>query len=385
MYWRATPALFMIRRMSNSVRIALLALLLFLFAGGASQARIFTDRAGRTVDAEIAAVLGGTVSLKLPNGTAIQIPAAQFSDADQAFIAQWTPSSAAAVVAETPAAPAGEPISWSYESKQGSASPIEIANFKLWVPAGPVRGMIALVPGANGDGRGAADDGGWQNFAREMNFGLIACYFKARDTGSTPYSIADDGSGDALLDALKEFDKAHKRPEVASAPLLLWGHSAGGQFNFNFARWKPERTIAFVVNKGGFYYDRKVTPAGRAVPGMLFLGTNDTPVRVANITKLFDDNRGKGALWALCAEPNAGHGVGNSAKVARQFFKSTVALRLPKVGGNNALLAVKEADGWLADNKTFEGFPAKSFKGKQSDASWMPDEATYLVWKEAVQ
>ncbi len=29
------------------------------------------------------------------------------------------------------------------------------------------------------------------------------------------------------------------------------GFSAGGQYNYEFASWKPEKVISFVVNKGG--------------------------------------------------------------------------------------------------------------------------------------
>jgi pimeloyl-ACP methyl ester carboxylesterase len=36
--------------------------------------------------------------------------------------------------------------------------------------------------------------------------------------------------------------------------------SAGGQFNYEFAAWKPDRVAAFVVNKGGIYYTAKGTP-----------------------------------------------------------------------------------------------------------------------------
>src|SRR6185503_17554460 len=43
------------------------------------------------------------------------------------------------------------------------------AEFRLWhsgVP-GPIRGVVVLTPGSNGDGRGDVDDPVWQSFARE--------------------------------------------------------------------------------------------------------------------------------------------------------------------------------------------------------------------------
>ena len=63
-------------------------------------------------------------------------------------------------------------------------------------------------------------------------------------------------------------------PKLADAPLLLWGMSAGGEFNYEFAAWKPERVVAFVVNKGNVYYTGLASDAARRVPGLLFTGRN---------------------------------------------------------------------------------------------------------------
>jgi hypothetical protein len=75
--------------------------------------------------------------------------------------------------------------------------------------------------------------------------------------------------------------------------------SAGGQFYYEFAAWKPERVIAFVVNKDGIYYTALTPRASRDVPGMLFIGGKDLDSRVQTITGLFAVNRRAGALWAL--------------------------------------------------------------------------------------
>jgi len=59
---------------------------------------------------------------------------------------------------------------------------------------------------------------------------------------------------------------------MTDAPLILWGHSAGGQYNYEFACWKPDRVIAFIVNKGGFYYTALAPKATRNVPGLFYTG-----------------------------------------------------------------------------------------------------------------
>lgn len=85
------------------------------------------------------------------------------------------------------------------------------------------------------------------------------------------YVDVSKGSGQAMLDALTELSMQSKHPELANAPLLLWGMSAGGQFNYEFVAWKPERVVAFVVNKGGIYYSALVSAAARQVQACCLL------------------------------------------------------------------------------------------------------------------
>jgi alpha-beta hydrolase superfamily lysophospholipase len=40
---------------------------------------------------------------------------------------------------------------------------------------------------------------------------------------------------------------------IIQLPLLLFGFSAGGGFNCEFASRKPEKVISFLVNKGVYY------------------------------------------------------------------------------------------------------------------------------------
>ena len=129
------------------------------------------------------------------------------------------------------------------------------------------------------------------------------------------------GSGQALLDALTRFANRSQHPEIANAPLFLWGMSAGGQFNYEFMAWKPERVAAFVVNKGGIYYSALVSSAARDVPGILFVGGKDLEFRTNTIVGLFAVNRRGGALWALAEEPAAAHIVGRSRDMALIFFE----------------------------------------------------------------
>ena len=209
----------------------------------------------------------------------------------------------------------------------------EKAEFRLWYPdkARFIRAVLVLMPGANADGRPDVDDRFWQSFASRNEIALIGCHFTDKPHEKPfieNYANAAQGSGQALLDALAAFSSRSDHPELMNAPLLLWGMSAGGEFNYEFTAWKPERVVAFVVNKGGVYFSTLLPAAARRVPGLLFVGEEDSESRKRIIADLFKLNRRAGALWALAEEPKVGHVVGRSQEIAAIFFDAVLSLRV---------------------------------------------------------
>ena len=262
------------------------------------------------------------------------------------------------------------------------------ANFRLWVPGqtDAVRAVLVLVPGSNADGRAEASDPAWRAFATRYRLALVACQFTDRPHELPfieEYANASNGSGQALLDALGALAVQAKRPEIAAAPLLLWGMSAGGQFNYELVAWKPERVLAFVVNKGGIYYTALAPRAARSVPGILFTGEKDLWSRNDTIEGLFAVNRRAGALWALAEEPNAAHVVGRSREVAMVFFEDVLDLRLGGTAGGAAPKQLAEKDGFLGDISTRTIAPAATAT-PGSPTAWLPTERVARAWQAMV-
>ena len=260
------------------------------------------------------------------------------------------------------------------------------AEFRLWIPdrAAAVHAVAVLVPGSNGDGRGAADDPVWQAFATKQKVALVGCHFLDKPHQQSfieEYANVSQGSGQALLDSLESMAARSQHPEIATAPLLLWGMSAGGQFNYEFVAWKPERVLAFVVNKGGIYYTALTSQAARAVPGMLFIGGKDLESRIDIIRGLFALNRRGGALWALAEEPGAAHVVGRSRDVALIFFEDVMALRLSEGG---AMKPLTEASGFLGDphEKTIRA--VGDGKAPSYPVAWLPTQRVARAWQAMV-
>ena len=268
-----------------------------------------------------------------------------------------------------------------YDAAAAPGANYAVASFRLWVPdgAGPLSAALVLVPGSNGDGRAAVDDPVWQAFAAKHRLALVGCFFKDKPHPQgfiEEYANAARGSGQALLDAMREFAGKAGHPELAAAPFLLWGMSAGGEFNYEFTAWKPERVIAFVVNKGGIYYTALAPRAARDVPGMLFIGGSDLDSRKDIIRGLFALNQRGGALWALAEEPGAAHIVGRSRDVALVFYEDVLALRL----GKDGLQPMVKATGYVGDPKTMTIAPVSAGRLPAYPVAWLPTERVARAW-----
>ena len=268
-----------------------------------------------------------------------------------------------------------------------------VAQFRLWLPAevGRVRAALLLVPGSNGDGRGQVADTVWQAFATRHHLALLGLRLTDRphDQGFIEeYVDAGAGSGQALLDVLARFAATSRHPELTGAPLLLWGMSAGGEFNYEFTAWRPERVIAFVVNKGNIYYHLLLSQEARAVPGMLFTGGDDLKFRRDAVAGLFAVNRRGGALWAFAEEPGAGHVVGKSRDVELPFFEDVMALRLGEAAAADGTVALKpltELGGWLADYTATEFVHFTAGSAPSAPTAWLPSERVARAWQAMVR
>ena len=258
------------------------------------------------------------------------------------------------------------------------------AEFRLWLPdtPGPVRALAILVPGSNGDGRGQVDDPFWQDFAKEERVALVGVRLTDKQHDQMfieHYVDVSKGSGQAFLDALASLAKKSNHTEIATAPVLLWGMSAGGEFNYEFAAWKPERVVAFVVNKGNVYYTALAPDAARRVPGILFTGEKDLAFRVDAIAGLFAINRRAGALWAYAQEPGVGHEVAHSREFAAVFFDEMLTARL---GDDGHLKPLDDKSGFFGDAKTQTVQPVGEGKPPSNyPVSWLPSARVGRAWQ----
>jgi poly(3-hydroxybutyrate) depolymerase len=265
------------------------------------------------------------------------------------------------------------------------------ADFRLWYPSGvpAFDAVLVLVPGSNGDGRSMADDAFWQEFATKHKLAIVACRLTDKPHDQSfieDYVNVSHGSGQALLAAMAAFAKRANHAEIATAPILLWGMSAGGEFNYEFAVWKPERVAAFIVNKGNIYYTALTPRETRRVPAILFVGATDLEFRTNTIVGLFAVNRRGGALWSLAEEPGTAHAVGRSRDLGAMFFEDVLPLRLggPIVNGQATLRPIDEKSGFVGDLKAQTFQSAATAGALNAPTAWLPTERIAHAWQAVV-
>jgi dienelactone hydrolase len=267
----------------------------------------------------------------------------------------------------------------------------QLAEFRFWNPNlnDDYNGILVLTPGINRDGREAVLDTVWQKFATKHNLIIVASHFKNYESNNNlRYRDASKGSGDILLKSIEEYSQEISNISINELPLLLYGFSAGGQYNYEFASWKPEKVISFVVNKGG-YYDTAVTSIEtQKVPGIFFIGEDDLYYRNNLILGIYSANRSQGANWTLINEKDTKHSPKNSKDLSISFFESIMAKRLR----DNKLVDINSDNPILGfpERKTFEYFDKidktdfNNWGKLKSLTIWLPDENFANIWVESL-
>ena len=253
------------------------------------------------------------------------------------------------------------------------------AAFSLWISDSTLspEGILVLVPGSNGDGRGDISDTVWQAFAEETNLAIIGCFLKDKPhdiPAIEHYVNVKNGTGDALLEAIKYFAGKTDIPALEALPLLLFGVSAGGEFNYEFACWRPDRVLAFVVNKGGVYYTAIAPAAAWEVPGLFITGEKDIPYRTNIVKGIFSINRRFGAKWAYAHDPLNGHNSGESPSLSRSFFREVLNERKQLEKGNAVGIVGLNAQEILSETNP----------GDTVLTSWIINEAFGQSWLDFI-
>lgn len=259
----------------------------------------------------------------------------------------------------------------------------ERSRLRAWIPdedtLPEIRGILYAGNGAGSTNKVAANNPLLQEWA--FKHGFVVFGLGAGNIGEI--DAWEDFRDGSLYPVIAESG----RPELHHAPVIFWGHSNGGQQAYGFARRFPERTIAFMVNKGANYVkEYGVDPWD--VPSLMIAGGNDSETRRTNIKNLYREGRDQGAPWAWFEEYRQGHSDGNSMHLAFSYFDEILPLRYPEDPGNvpteteaPTLTPMNLSDGWLIDSTHddwstgYLSYRSQSdYSGDPLDLGWVPTE-----------
>ncbi len=252
----------------------------------------------------------------------------------------------------------------------------DIRGTLMWVPPGlqTVKGIVIWGNGSGADERGAAGAPWLQQFAELHDFALIGTSMWGNLSGT------EINTWDQHIAALAS-ESGH--PELKNAPYAPIGFSNGGQMSYGFNALRPEKTIAFVANKGCCYNNTAPSTAALATPGILIAGELDTDVRRSSIKSIFDNNRARGALWSWVEQQGVAH-AGLAQELMIPFMDEAIRLRYPANQAPTAtsgvtLRSVSPSSGWLADQSTWKSGLTQiasydSYPGNKQTAGWLLDE-----------
>ena len=270
---------------------------------------------------------------------------------------------------------------YDYEAIPDSSETYTTALFRIHVPDAPhatLRGVYFFVSPYNSDSRYIVADAAFQALTGDVDFALMGARLDNVNM--------DSGIGDALLEALDAFAILSGHGELRHAPLYFEGYSWGGQWSYHFTKWRPDRVIGFVTQKGG-YHD--TSPAGEAilVPGYLFIGELDLPYRIENLTGIFETHRPLGARWILAMQPGAGHSPITDRLLLDEYFHAVIEGRLPETIDPEepvALRTLVEQTAYLGNRETHEIGYYPCYNADAGLASWCPRRSVAGQWQAFV-
>ena len=289
-------------------------------------------------------------------------------------------------------------------------------EFMLQMPLSRPRGILLVSLDDYGHsfrylaGNDDRSKGPWAEFLTKQDFAILSYDVESVDEAADPTKIddfvfADKGSGRALESALGNFANKLKKPELTALPIAIYGSErTGAAFAYSFLHYKPEKVLAAVICKGGFY-DSAPRPETVKVPVLFLWGEY-----CKNHELWASANHAESVLAkAAPLKPNWTNGRefrGNSDLnpelefFGKQYLLEMIRMRLP--GKTGAGAADSDGDGanaagasLLAGIDRSRGYrgnveTAEVLKLTDPEAAWgeeetfLPSEAVSNLWKKFV-
>ena len=269
------------------------------------------------------------------------------------------------------------------EKPEAFSTVVDEIDVKVFVPAKVEVFRGALLHSANASFK---TKGRWAELCKRQGWVHVVTTMKnVRKQGNRGPRLHK-----AAVEGLKQCGEAKGHPELAHAPLVGVGHSAGGLVTRVLDReW--QRAVTYTVDCCWVVKTEGVSPEFAQVPAMFTMGELPDAFRMLPaIPNAYEPARKQGLPWGLGLQPGCKHDWGNAGTMMVPFIKGVAAHRIPTDwdprSGPAKLIDMKQEDGWLGDRATMGSHMAtvaswSDYKGDKSAAAWFPDRATAYVWR----
>ena len=265
------------------------------------------------------------------------------------------------------------------------------AMVDAWLPPGPaqIRYVVIHQHGCGDKTAQAAAamvyDRQWRALCRLHHSALVVPrYF----TGSrcADWNAPAAGSERVLLTALEELARQTGRPEVRSAPWVIWGHSGGSSWAVQMVVRHPGRTVALALRGGASaqFGDRQFREqfarAAGTLPMIFVWGAAEARpssrhfVSWKPMQAMAAQLRQGGASLAVAVDPLSEHQAGNSRLVILPFFSAVMAAR--EMGA--------ELSGRYVHRDGSESAPSPADR-RDPEFMWLPDSTVVENYRSFVK
>ncbi len=267
----------------------------------------------------------------------------------------------------------------------------------LWVPDGVKRIRALFLFTSYGSFAGFAGGAQIRELGRDLHCGIVLSEERLPDKDAAP-----------MLATLQMLAMRSAHPEVAHAPLFVFGHSNSTHDMGRFAALVPTRIVGWVAMKSAFG-EQFSLPQLYRIPGMVVSGEADHSYFQNQLETVRRLRREHGALMHMLIEADGPHWPNEPTfEIMMAFLKNVFYLRVPADGDATVapvkLLELAEADGWLGQHvagkripdgagnwkweqptdvkRLLEIAPFAEFPGDARDASWFPSADYARKWQE---
>lgn len=266
----------------------------------------------------------------------------------------------------------------------------------LWLPDGVKRVRAVFLFSAYGSFGGFAAGPQIRELGHDLQCAVVLSEDRLPDKDAAP-----------MLAALQTLATRSAHPEVAHAPLFVFGHSNSTHDMGRFAALVPTRIAGWVAMKSAFGAQFSLPELYR-IPGMVVSGEADRSYFSNQLETVRKLRREHGALMHMLVEADGPHWPNDPTfQIMMAFLKNVFYLRVPADGDATLapvkLMEIAEADGWLGQNvagrrvpdgtdwkweqptdvkRLLEIAPFADYPGDAKDASWFPSADYARKWQE---